>query len=247
MLAVDLRVKLAVCAAVACSGMAIEAARAQLTGDTIFKEAEYTQSGGGLSLDGYFFSSRLFMTSPTDFDGGSLTYPGPGSPASYSYVSSNPSYLIYQTPYYASSADLDAAFPAGVYTSTATNSITSASQTTSITSPATDAYPHTIPALTAASYAALQAVNPSTDTTINFNTFVPDGSATSSYIFFDVYDSSGAAVYNQDFLPSSTTAVTIPAGVLMPSTDYSYRLDFSDRLDSTNPTDGLPDELGYDY
>lgn len=246
---VSFRAKLGIYAAIVCSGIAIQSARAQLVTNDLYKDAEYTQSGGGsLALDGYFFSSRVFMTNPTDFDGGSLTYPGPGSPATYTPVTdATGTYLNYQTPYYASSADLDAAFPAGTYTSTATNSMTSASQTTSVASPAADSYPLTIPTLTTASSAALQTVNPAANTPVNFNSFTPDPASTSSYVFFYIFDSSNDEVYDQSFLPSSTTSVTIPSGTLTPSTDYTYRLVFSDRIDSTNPADGLADELGFEY
>ena len=49
-------------------------------------------------------------------------------------------------------------------------------------------------------------------------------------VFFTVYNSTGA-VWTDGFLSPSTTSVTIPAGTLTPGTQYTYELDYSDRLD----------------
>jgi len=225
---------------------AARTATAQLVNVDLSRTAEYTQTDPStVSLDGYFFSSRAFMTTPSDFDGGTLTYPGAGSPGTYSVVA-DPSqpYLNYQTGYYPDLASLNADYPTGAYTISATNSSTSSSQTTSITY-SIDAYPQTTPILTAASYSALQNLDPSSAATIDFNSFTPDPNASEALLFLFVVDASNDTVYQQDDLPDSTTSLTIPAGTLSPGTDYTFRLVFSDRIDGTG-TDGTPDQQIFD-
>jgi len=46
--------------------------------------------------------------------------------------------------------------------------------------------------------------------------------ATCSYVFLDIFQNShGADVFSDDFQPSSTTSVVIPAGTLIPNTAYT--------------------------
>lgn len=223
-------------------------ARAAINEFDLFRVANYTQSDAvsAPSLDGYTFSSNLAMDNPTDFDGGTLVYPGPDSPGTYTLINSpGDTFLNFQSSTLPDQATLDADFPTGTYTATATNSSTSAQQTTAQTY-SVDAYSHTIPALTSASFTALQGMNPSQSQTVSFNSFVPDSNATEPDIFFTINDSSGNAVFNEGFLQPNVTSVEIPANTLSPLSDYTYTLIFSDRINSTNMTDGVLDVLGYD-
>jgi hypothetical protein len=110
-----------------------------------------------------------------------------------------------------------------------------------------DAYPLTIPALTPGGYQAIQNLNVASPATINISAFSPDPSATSAFIFFDIYDSSNTDVFDQTFLSPGETSVTIPANTLLPGTAYTFRLIFSDRVESVNASDGVEDFLGFDF
>lgn len=223
-------------------------AHAQLTSDVIFRVGEFSQTDAvTTTLDGYFFSAREFMTNPTDFDGGTLTYPGPASPASYAPITdSGGSYLNYQSGLFPDLPTLNANFPIGTYQTTATNSSTSSSQTTTLIY-TLDAYSQTIPALAPASYSALQGASPSQSITVNFSSpFLPDPNANEADVFFSITDASNNTVFDESFLPSSTTSITIPAATLAPSTSYTYDLIYSDRINGTD-VEGLPNTQGFDY
>lgn len=198
-----------------------------------------------LATNGNFFSADLTMDNPGDFDGGSLTYPGPGSPATLSPDSPPDLDLFFETPPFADKATLDANFPTGTYTATATNSSTSASQSTSLNYTA-DAYSHSTPQLTTASFNALQQMNPSQPITVNFNSMMPDAAANEADVFFTVEDASFNKLFDGGFLPSSTTSITIPANTLAPFTNYTFNLIFSDRINTTSQTDGVFDTQGFD-
>jgi hypothetical protein len=228
----------------------ISAAQAQLKQFVLYRDADFSQNSTSAPTTpfGYFFTARNYMVDQDSFDGATLTYPGPGSPATYTSTGMDTGgfYQLYQTPYYPDKASFDAAFPAGNYSTTATNSVTLASQTTSLTY-SSDAYPLTIPALTPAGYQTIQNLNVANPAVINFTPFVPDPSNTSAYIFFDIYDSGNNDVYSQQFIGSTQTSLSIPANTLLPGANYTFRLIFSDRIDSVGPIDGMNDELGFDY
>ena len=96
------------------------------------------------------------LQSPTDFNSVSVTYPGPGSPASLPLVSPTKFGI---GPSFATKSSMDAAYPFGTYTFTANNSAPPATQTASL--PYTlDACTANIPALSAATFAAPQGMNP---------------------------------------------------------------------------------------
>jgi hypothetical protein len=214
----------------------------------LFRVASFTQNSTAAptTADDYFFSDRAFVDSASDFDSASLAYPGPGTPATLDLIPDPVSpFFNYGSPSVSTQAALDAAFPAGTYSTTATNSITSATQTVSVDVTNLNVFSHTIPALTPAGYTAIQGLHASADTTLSFNTFLPDAAANESDIFFTLFDTSGNSVFDAGFLPSSTTGITIPANTLQPNTPYTYTLIFSDRINSTDPN-GLFDDLGYD-
>lgn len=221
------------------------AASAQINSFTIFHVQGFAQTGATLSGNGNFFTANLSMDNVGDFDGGSLVPPSPGSPVSFSPDSPPDLNLNFSSPSVPDKATLDAEFPAGTYTAIATNSSTSASQTTSIADTA-DAYSSTTPALTLASFNALQGMNPSQSVTLNFNNMVPDAAANEADVFFTVHDASFNTLFDGGFLPSNTTSVTIPTNALAPNTSYTFNLIFSDRINTTNLTDGVFDTQGFD-
>ena len=211
---------------------------ASLTGVDFFKNIEYSQTSGAApsTPSGYFVSSRAFFANPGDFNTGSLTYPGPGSPQTLSPA--GPTVLLFQTGFLASQAAMDAAFPFGTYDVTATNTVTSTSQSANILY-STDAYASSIPALTAATFAALQGMNPSNAFTFNFNAFTPNALATSGSTFFTIFGTPISGAH-----PSSTTSFTLDPNTLLPNTTYTFEVDFSDRISGTN--NGVPTTLGFD-
>lgn len=195
---------------------------------------------------------RAFLckaTNPTDFNFGTLIFPGNSFGVNYSPApGQTPPYVYYDSPDFPDQASLDAAFPVGTYTAyVINNSMLNAGSVSTSLNYTVDAYPHTIPQVSAASYNALQGMNPAVDLAVDFNSFIPDPNATGSFVFLDIDDLSGNEVFGDDFLPSTATSVTIPADTLLADTGYTYRLIFSDRIDSTNPHDGTTDELGFDF
>ncbi len=216
--------------------LAAHTASAQVVFSDIAKSQEFQEDasgtvvplGGGVNA---FFYARNFYANPSDFDGGSVTYPGDPSPQIY-----NISGLLdccghngrgYQTGYETPS-DLDAAFPSNTtYTLTATNSVTMASQSVNIAF-GPDIYAAATPTLTAASVQALGSAGAVNGLTIDFNNFGLVSGANVAQDFFTIYDYSTASeVFN--YMPgfsSSTTSLTIPAGVLSAGDQYVFELIF---------------------
>ena len=133
---------------------------------------------------------------------------------------------------------MDASYPFGTYTLTATNTGASTSQSANILY-TTDAYTANIPALTAATFAALQGMNPSLPFTFNFNSFTPNPGASFGSTFLTIFGTS----FDTN-LPNSATSAVLAANTLAPNTTYTFELDFSDRV--TGTSNGVPTTLGFD-
>jgi hypothetical protein len=219
-------------------------AQGQVTDYSLFWSDIFSQtSGTTVSPSGAFFSARAFLSSSTYYDGGALAYPGPGSPQS---LSPDPAagYLIYQTGLYATQAEMDADFPAGTYTIQATDSTNTNAPQTISQSYTGEAFSQTTPTLTSPTYNALQGMNPATDFDAAFNSFLTNPADNNNFVFVNIYDSGGNAVFSDSFLTSSTTSVDIPANTLNPDAAYTFELIFSSRSDvSSDPTL----EQGFDY
>lgn len=202
----------------------VSPAHAGLTDAFTFRNIAYTQTSGVAPTipTGFFFSAGANTAAAGDFDGASLTYPGPGSPLTLPLVS--PTEFLAQ-PGFPTKAAMDAAFPFGSYVITATNSVTMTSQTATLSYTA-DAYTADIPALTAASFAALQGLDTTKPLTVQFNSFTSNPLATDAFTFFSVFGSSAGC----GFLSPSSTSCTIAADALMPATTYDFELDFDDRI-----------------
>jgi hypothetical protein len=182
--------------------MAASPLYAGLTDVDIFKNISYTQTSGAAPSvpTGTFVSLREFFANPGDFNTGSVTYPGPGSPQSLGLDAAN-NLLIFQTGFLPNQATMDAAYPFGSYQFTATNSGTSASQSATIQY-TTDAYAN-IPAFTSATIAALQAgISAGAPITLNFNAQTPSGNATTAITFLNIFGSS----FSQSYSTRSMTA-----------------------------------------
>ena len=218
-------------------------AEAGLVSVDIGKSLTYMQTGPSTLVNGgTFFAARAFMASPGDFDGGTLTYPGAGSPRTLS-PSIDPSGPIvgYQTPYLADKTTLDTNYPFGSYVFNATNSVTSASQSATIPY-GIDAYTADLPALSAGTFGSLSTNTPST---FHFNAHTPDASADFARTFLTLFDyTQSAFVFSSGALSNSATGVFV--GTLTPGDLIGYELIFSDGITGTDAASGLPEVQFFD-
>jgi hypothetical protein len=219
---------------------------ASLIGYDVDFNLSLNQTGpSAISLAGAFFASRGDMAAVGDFDGGTLTYPGPGSPAPFTVNPSSATELIYQTGFFASGPALDLAFPFGTYTINATNSGNAALNQSDSVARSADFYTGDTPSLNAATYNGLQGLQAFTSFNIGFPAFTPAAGTDVAFTFFTITNANtGAVVFNQGFLPPTTVGVALPANTLSPNTAYDYDLDYSDRITasgSTAPTNQLFD------
>lgn len=199
----------------------------------------YSETLSGVSSTGGFFSARAFVTSSTDYSGGTLTYGGSGSPATLSYVpgdvawefgDSNGDFSLLQTLY-----------PTGDYVF----ALSAGSQpATSIGIDYVGGAYSNVPDVT--NFAALQGLNASKPFTVDLNTYIPGLVATASSIFFSITNSSGAVVYSSGGLPDTTTSITIGAGTLTAGGSYTFDLLFDNRITGSDYINGYPVTQFYD-
>jgi hypothetical protein len=216
-------------AAAALTALAMPAQAQQLADAYTFKNLAYSQSGPSGSViipTGTFFNAGADLQNPGDFDSVTVTYPGSGGPQALPQIGPT-SFGI--GPSFPNQAAMDAAFPFGAYIITATNSGTLATDTETLNYTA-DAYAGNIPALTGASYDALQGLHTSSPSlTLNFNTQDANPLATSSFTFLTIFNSPLSC----DFLAASATSCTVDPQDLLPGTTYTYELDFSNRIETS--------------
>ena len=212
------------------------AASADITAGFVTGSLSYFQTGpttvtpqnGGLNG---LFSANIDYSDPSEFDGGYVTFPGGGvsEPFNASPLAGTQGYLSDPV----APAKLSAHFPAGTYTLTGTKA-GGASQSVDVFFRADT--PSATPALTAASYAGIQTLDPSSDFTMNFNSFTADPNAVSGDVFIYVYDLSKAAYPFQVNVDPGTTSVTIPAGTLTAGDAYQYSIAFINQDIAFNPS-----------
>ena len=205
----------------------VGAAHAQLTQADVGVNPTFEQTDPTtVTSTGGFFSGRAFFTNTTDFDAGTLTYGGPGSPAALTPGSPPPSLTLGGSN--PSFVGLQSDFPNGDYTFDLTGG--TMGPTEFVINYAGDAYSNT-PELTAASFSALQGLNAAAPITLDFNPMdvSPNATPGANAIFFSVVDSSNSTVFNET-LSTTDTSVTIPGGVLAAGQSYSFDLLFDDRI-----------------
>jgi hypothetical protein len=210
----------------------------------MFRNDGFTQTGNGnlLSAHGSFLSFRLTSISSNDYDTVQATYPGPGSLVPLSPV--NPTHFVYQTGLYATQAAMDAVFPSGTYKFAATSA--SGTDNTSFNY-STDAYPFTLPYLTGSNYIDLQGMNAGAPFAFHFSPCTSDPSANEAFVFFTIFDyTTNAIVFDAEFLPATTTGLTLPANTLLPGRQYAYELIFSDRVFVPSPGAAFDAQIGFD-
>jgi len=203
------------------------AAHAQLTQADVGVNPTFEQTGPTtVTSTGGFFSGRAFFTNTTDFDAGTLTYGGPGSPAALTPGSPPPSLTLGGSN--PSFVGLQSDFPAGDYTFDLTGG--TMGPTEFVINYAGDAYSNA-PELTAASFSALQGLKAAAPITLDFNPMdvSPNATPGANNIFFSIVNSSNSTVFNEA-LSTTDTSVTIPGGVLSAGQSYSFDLLFDDRI-----------------
>jgi hypothetical protein len=196
----------------------------QLTNAGIFKNLTNEQTGPSTVLaTGAFFNAGGIISAPGAFNTATLTYPNGTNNLPFSSPTN-----FGNGPGFPTQAAMDAAYPFGSYTITVTNTSTSAtdSRTVNYTQ---DAYTVDVPQMAAASFAALQNLSTSgSSLTLDFNSFTPNGAATSAFSFFTIFNSSQ---FCSDLSPSATSC-TINPSALTPGTAYNWEIDFSDRIEA---------------
>jgi hypothetical protein len=219
-----------VIAAFASTSLSAQGAHAGITSAAMVQDAAYQQTGPSTvapifsPAGNHFFDAEIFTASPTDFDGGTFTLP---DGTSFPMVRTSPPFaaILYGTATQ-SSADLAALFPNGTYTLTATNSVTSTSQSVQIQY-VDDFVVNSIPALTPNSFLSLHKAN-AAPLTVNFEGFTPDPRSTSSVVLFSMVGFGvdkgvfSSKTFSPGPLPSSTTSVVLPAGFLTKGWSYSF-------------------------
>lgn len=236
----------------ACTLIALSnsAARADLLATLISRNQEYFQTGPNTLTSPEAFFTAVGGTSTNEYNTGTLTYPlGTNTlvPGQGGVACSACNFNVGEsTPPLASPAAMDAAYPTGNYTIQLFNSPSNGDVSTPVTTNySRDAYTNDIPELAAASFIALQGMNPSANQVVDFNSFTPNALANQDFTFFSIFGPSGFdAAASTGFLPHTATMATIPANSLQPDTTYTFDLVFDDRILSSNS--GIPTQLLFD-
>ena len=211
-------------------------AEAQIETIDIGLNPTYQQTSAGVISTGGFFSARAFFTSSNDFAAGSLSYAGPGSPASLL----NQGYSQPELGHGDSNASfsaLQAAYPPGdyafdLYGGDLPETFVSMSYEGSQWSNA--------PTLSDASYLGLQNLNAAHSFTVDFGPMTAGPDATGSDIIFTVTNSANDTVFST-VLNSSATSVIIPGGTLMPGMSYSFDVLFSVQISGLSEAEEVAD------
>ena len=205
----------------------------------MFRNVEYNQTSGAAPAvpSFYFVNLEAGMANPGDFTSVTVSYPGPGSPDTLTLESSTE---FGEGVSFATLSDMNAAYPTGTYTFSASGGSSPAEMAS--LAYALDAFTSDIPALTASTFAALQGMNPADPFTFNFNSFTMNPDASFGNTYLTVFGSS----YTTGALPNTATSAVMPGGTLLPDTTYTYELDFIDRITGVDPLNGVPTEIGFD-
>jgi hypothetical protein len=188
---------------------------------------------------GGFFSARAFLDSAGDFDGGTLTYPGAGSPVT---LTPGEGATLAFGDSAATMAALNTAYPFGTYAFHLTNSATSATQDASLNY-STTADALSVPTLTAAAFTQLQGLNAGSGFTFDFNTFEQNPAATDGFLFLNVLDAGGNSVFSAN--PAvSATSIFMSGGTLAAGQTYTFDLLFDSRI--ADGSGDVPTEVFFD-
>ena len=217
------------------------AAHAGLQEVSIFNNIVYDQnSGAGPTGPGfYFFNIGGVFQQVGDFDSVTATYPGAASPVDLTPTINGLSFGIASS--FSTPAALASAYPFGTYAITATNSVTSSTQSSSISYVA-DHFTTAVPTVGAELFSGF---DPSQDFHLTVNAFIPEAGSTEGFGFFNVFDdATGTLVFGANFLSPTTLGIDIPANTLSATKTYRVEFDFSDRVNEISA--GVPTFQGFD-
>ena len=227
-------------------------ASAQVTGYNLFEEDFLNQTGPStVTSNTWAATANLTLSSSTDASLVTVTPAGQSADALVASPTDATSYSYRAT--FFSQADMEAAFPRGQVYAYNISGGTQGSDSGNLSFPSSTAftYPSAVPSFT--DYSALQNLNVSQAFTFTFSGFTAlTGSSDQSLLFLDIYNSSGADVFSDDFLSASTTSVILPAGTLMAGATYTATLDYSNRQTTTDSgfgasSGGVTPFAGLDY
>jgi hypothetical protein len=235
-------------------------AHAQIINEDLFRTQYYQQTDANTIIaSGADFDARLFTTNPTDLTTATLTYPdgmGGTNTGMLAFQANDP---VFKTSYdynsytdypngLGTAADVDAAYPAGDYRIDYSGGTLGAGSVTANYT-GIDLYSN-VPMFTAAGFNTLQGLDATQGQTLGINAYAADPGADPHLIFFTLYDATtGDVAYTtyQSVDPNSPPAsVFVPGNILLPGTDYVSDLDFSERLDGTDPSNQIFTEQGFD-
>ncbi|MBY0587134.1 PEP-CTERM sorting domain-containing protein [bacterium] len=204
--------------------------RAEISRIDTFRVIGYTQTANGasLALQGAFLTTAVITTTDDEFTAFDLSYPGPGSPVLVDKVSST--IYRYFSPFLATPADVESDYPIGLYTYDGIGGVAGAQATVDYNG---TFFSDTLPYLEGDNYSALQGMNSALSFNFALSPFQPNDESSEAFIFLSVADlTTGTVVFEQNFLPSDTTTITMPAGTLLNSNTYRYRLVYSGRVNA---------------
>jgi len=217
---------------------------ANLADVNFYNNISYSQTSGAAPVTpfGYFANIGGDFQNTGDFDSVTATYPGPGAPVN---LSINGTSFNYGSQYDSSPSAQQNDFPYGIYTITASNSVTNNVQSESFNYSA-DYFTTAIPALTASSYNGLSGLNPTNGYTVAFNAFTPDPNVSVGLTFFSIFDAGNNLVFTSGGLSSAATSVYIPQNTLSANSAYTYELDFTDRIIGYDAVNNVNTLQGFD-
>lgn len=201
----------------------------------IFANTVFNQTSGTAPLVPwfYFFSIGATFSTAGDYSAASANYPGPGSPQTLALIA--PMTFDFGSSEFTLLSTMQAAYPFGTYTVTGVgNQIGSISSV----SYQTNYFTSTVPFVT--NYGNLNGFNPANDFTVQYNSFTPDAHVTTGFTFLTIWNANThQVVFHDDFQSPSSTTALIAANTLSPNTNYTFELDFSDRLTVGSSTQGF--------
>jgi hypothetical protein len=214
----------------AAAGFVALPAQAQMADAGVQVVEAYKQTGpNSFSPLSSIWSPGVLVHGPNDFASLTMTYPGAGSPVvvqgpatlgQFGYQMSPPSAV------FASLNSLQAAYPFGTYTFTATR----ANGSTQAASVAYNAnlFPGTVPQFSSLTLSALQGLNSESPFTFDFST---TGNAFNQ---LNIVTASNSLVYATGTIPIQQQSVSIPGNILQPGTTYYAEVSSSNVFGAVN-------------
>jgi hypothetical protein len=81
---------------------------------------------------------------------------------------------------------------------------------------------------------------------LQFSPYVSHPTANPAHIFFSIFDpAANNFAFVANFLPATTTSLTLPANTLQPLHSYNFELSFSDRVVVASPGAEFDSQIGF--